>query len=227
MSMKKILKSNIFLFKLWFYLYRKNRGLNPSFFNENTMFYLDGYPRSGNTFAVSLSSSIYGREFIVHHLHAIAPIKIALKKKIPVFILVREPKEAITSHYLKTFSLNHETIPKKINNGLLKKLTVEYSNYYEFVIKNKFNLEIIFFKDLIRNPLNFVSKLNSIVFNNKFELDFVKLNNLIVNYSGAKNTLGSSNPNKVKEKLKKELKVVLFELEEYQRAKSLFNKIEN
>ena len=79
--MKKLLKSNTFLFKLWFHLYRKNRGRKPSYFNKNTKLYLDGYPRSGNTFAVSLIKGIYGKEFIVHHLHAIAPIKIPLKKK--------------------------------------------------------------------------------------------------------------------------------------------------
>ena len=222
--MKKLLKSNTFLFKLWFHLYRKNRGLKSSYFNKNTEFYLDGYPRSGNTFAVSLIKSIYGKESIVHHLHAIAPIKIALKKNIPVFILVRDPKEAITSYYLKTYSLNHETIPKKINHILLKKLTIEYSNYYEFVIKNKFNLEIILFKDLISNPLNFISKVNSKVYKDKWKLDSFQIDGLINDYSGAKDTFGSSKPNKEKEKLKKSLKDVLLELEEYQNAISTFNK---
>ena len=225
--MKKLLKSNTFLFKLWFHLYRNKRGLKPSYFNENTKFYLDGYPRSGNTFAVSLTSGIFGRESIVHHLHAIAPIKIALKKKIPVFILVRDPKEAITSYYLKTYSLNHEIIPKEINHDLLKKLTVEYSNYHDFIIKNKFNLETIFFKDLISNPLNFIFKINSKVYNDNLKLDSFQIDSLVDNYSGAKDTFGSSKPNKEKEKLKTTLKDVLFELEEYQLAKSLFNKIEN
>jgi hypothetical protein len=225
--LKKLLKSNTFLFKLWFHLYRKKKGLKPSYFNENTKFYLDGYPRSGNTFAVSLTSDIYGRESIAHHLHAIAPIKIALKKKIPVFILVRDPKEVITSYYLKTYALKHEIPPKEINHNLLKKLTVEYSNYYDFVIKNKFNLETIFFKDLINNPLNFISKINSKVFNHSVKLGSFKIDSLVDNYRGANDTFGSSKPNKAKEKLKKDLKSVLFELEEYRRAKSLFNKINN
>ena len=138
--------------------------------------------------------------------------------------MVRDPKEAITSYYLKTYSLNHETIPQKINRDLLKKLTIEYSNYYEFVIKNKFNLEIIFFKDLISDPLNFVSKINSMVFKKKWKLDSVKVNGLIRDYSGAKDTFGSSKPNKEKEKYKKDLKIVLFELKEYQKVISIFNK---
>lgn len=225
--MKKLFKSNTFLFKLWFHFYRKKRGLKPSYFNEKTKFYLDGYPRSGNTFAVSLTSGVCGRESIVHHLHAIAPIKIALKKKIPVFILIRDPKEAITSYYLKTYSLNHETIPKEINYDLLKNLTVEYSNYYDFVVKNKFNLETIFFKDLISDPLNFISKINSKVYNDNLKLDSFQIDSLLDNYSGAKDTLGSSKPNKVKEKHKTMLKYVLFELDEYERAKTSYNNIVN
>ena len=99
--MKRLIKSNPFLFKLWFELYRKNRGVEISYFNHKTKFLLDGYPRSGNTFAASLVKYIYGKDVFVHHFHAIAPIKIALRKDIPVFILIRDPKEAITSYYLK------------------------------------------------------------------------------------------------------------------------------
>tara|TARA_B110000259_G_C13929130_1_gene368192 strand:+ start:522 stop:809 length:288 start_codon:yes stop_codon:yes gene_type:complete len=95
------------------------------------------------------------------------------------------------------------------------------------VIEKKQNFEIIFFNDLVSAPHNFMDKINNLVFNNKFELNSINLNELISNYSGAKDTLGSSKPNKVKEKIKKDLKAVLFELKEYQRAKSLYNKIEN
>lgn len=225
--MKKLLKSNIFLFKLWFHFYRKKRGVKPRYFNKNTKFYLDGYPRSGNTFALSLIKGVFGEEVFVGHLHAIAPIKIALKKNISVFILVWCPEEAITSYYLKTYALNHTKIPEKINHNLLSKLTIEYSDYYKFVIEKKQNFEIIFFNDLVSAPHNFMDKINNLVFNNKFELNSINLNELISNYSGAKDTLGSSKPNKVKEKIKKDLKAVLFELKEYQRAKSLYNKIEN
>jgi len=111
--MKRLIKSNPFLFKLWFELYRKNRGIKKNYFNHKTKFLLDGYPRSGNTFAASLVKYIFGKEVFVHHFHAIAPIKIALRKDIPVYILIRDPKEAITSNYLKTFALKNKDVPRK------------------------------------------------------------------------------------------------------------------
>ncbi len=104
--MKKIIKQNVFLYKLWFYLYRKNRGTKISFFSPETALYVDGYPRSGNTFLVHLIKNIFPDISMVHHFHAIAPIKIALARKLPVYILAREPAGAITSNYLREYSVS-------------------------------------------------------------------------------------------------------------------------
>jgi len=168
--MKRLIKSNPFLFKLWFELYRKNRGVEISYFNHKTKFLLDGYPRSGNTFAASLVKYIYGKDVFVHHFHAIAPIKIALRKDIPVFILIRDPKEAITSNYLKTFALKHKEIPKEVDKTLLNNLIIEYSNYYKFVYEQGNKINIIIFKDFISKPEIFLSKINSLVYNDDFKI---------------------------------------------------------
>lgn len=106
MTVKKIIKQNVFLYKLWFYLYRKNRGIKISFFGPETSLYVDGYPRSGNTFLVHLIKNIFPDISMVHHFHAVAPIKVALAKEIPTYILVRDPAEAVTSNYLKEFSMS-------------------------------------------------------------------------------------------------------------------------
>ena len=222
--MKRLIKSNPFLFKLWFELYRKNRGIKKNYFNHKTKFLLDGYPRSGNTFAASLVKYIFGKEVFVHHFHAIAPIKIALRKDIPVYILIRDPKEAITSNYLKTFALKNKDIPREINETLLKKLTIEYSNYYKFVYKKRNKIEIIIFKDLISRPEIFLSNINSLVYNDDFKISPLQIKDAINNYGGATDTYGSSKPNAEKEKLKDILKSVLIDSKEYQIASSLYNK---
>lgn len=103
---KRIVKQNIFLYRLWFYLYRKNRGVKISFFGADTSLYVDGYPRSGNTFLVHLIKNIFPGINMVHHFHAIAPIKIALSRNIPTYILARAPSEAISSNYLKEYSMS-------------------------------------------------------------------------------------------------------------------------
>lgn len=83
--MKKLIRQYPTLYSLWFHLYRKNRGVKIGYFNDSTKLLLDGYPRSGNTFVTSLIKNIFGNDTFVHHFHAIAPIKIALRKNLPVF----------------------------------------------------------------------------------------------------------------------------------------------
>ena len=223
--MKRLIKSNPFLFKLWFELYRKNRGVKINYFNHKIKFLLDGYPRSGNTFAASLVKYIFGKDVFVHHFHAIAPIKIALRKDIPVYILIRDPKEAITSNYLKTFALKNKDVPREINKNLLKKLTIEYSNYYKFVYKKRNKIEIIIFKDFISRPEIFLSNINSLIYNNDFEISSLQVKDAINNYKGATDTYGSSKPNTGKEKLKNILKKELIEISQYKRAERLYSSI--
>ena len=222
--MRKLIKSNPLLYNLWFYLYRKNRGVSINYFNHKINFLLDGYPRSGNTFAASLVKFIYGKEVFVHHFHAIAPIKIALRKDLPVFILIRDPKEAITSNYLKTFALKHKEIPKEVDKTLLNNLIIEYSNYYKFVYEQGNKINIIIFKDFISKPEIFLSKINSLVYNDDFKISPLQIKDAINNYGGATDTYGSSKPNAEKENFKDILKSVLIDSKEYQIASSLYNK---
>lgn len=221
--MKKLIKSNPFLFSLWYHFYRKHRGVKINYFNSETKFLIDGYPRSGNTFAVSLTKNIFNEKNFLHHFHAIAPIKISLNKDIPVFILIREPKEAITSNYLKTFALKNESIPSSINKLLLKRLTLEYLNFYRFVLKKKKEIRIIDFYDLINIPEKVISLFNELVYDNKIEVTSTQIKNAVNSYRGATDTFGSSKPNPEKEKYKDELKMYLYSSKEYKKALKLYN----
>lgn len=59
---------------------------------------IEGYPRSGNTFAVVAFRLAQGREIrIAHHLHAAAQVKRAVRLDVPTIVLIREPPEAILS----------------------------------------------------------------------------------------------------------------------------------
>lgn len=102
--LRNLIKSSPFLFFLWYHLWRKNRGVKIEYFNKQTVLYLDGYQRSGNTYSLHLIKTIWPSIKFIHHFHAIAPIKIALKKNLPVFILLRDPLNSISSRYLKELS---------------------------------------------------------------------------------------------------------------------------
>src|SRR5215469_13619064 len=66
--------------------------------SRTTEIVIEGYPRSGNTFAVVAFRLAQGREIeIAHHLHAATQIKRAARLDVPSVVLIREPSEAILS----------------------------------------------------------------------------------------------------------------------------------
>lgn len=66
--------------------------------SRTTEIVIEGYPRSGNTFAVVAFRLAQGREIeIAHHLHAATQIKRAARLGVPSVVLIREPSEAILS----------------------------------------------------------------------------------------------------------------------------------
>lgn len=220
---KSVIKQNVFLYKLWFHLYRKNRGVKISFFDPETTLYVDGYPRSGNTFLVHLTKMIFPEISMVHHFHAIAPIKVALARKIATYILVREASEAVASNYLKEFSMSRGGVPALTDKCLLKDMLIEYCVYYEFVQKNK---EAITLVDFVEVKQDFLPTLHDI--NQRFSahLDDGVLSGRVLEerlaFQGAVDTLGASTPNPVKENLKKPLKEAIRNLPNYSIATDLY-----
>ncbi|MCG7893388.1 MAG: hypothetical protein JAZ12_02945 [Candidatus Thiodiazotropha taylori] len=70
--------------------------------NERTDIVIEGYPRSGNTFSVlAFQYAQKDTPHIAHHLHASAQVIWAVKKSIPVVVLIREPIDAILSFVIR------------------------------------------------------------------------------------------------------------------------------
>ena len=221
----KLIKSDPFLYNLWFELYRKRHGVKINYFSPETRYLLDGYPRSGNTFSLSLVKKFFGKDNILHHFHAVAPIKIAFRKNIPVFILLRNPEDAITSYYLKEFALMKKSIPDNIDIKLLKTLTDQYVFYYNFVKNNLSRLTIIEFKKLIAAPTDLLEVINENVFGNQYKFSSEEVNAAANSFNGATDTYGSSRPNEQKEKIKNQLKEELIKLKAYKKARVLFDEL--
>lgn len=222
--MREIVSENKLLYSLYFHFYRKYRGIRPKWFTKKTKVYYDGYPRSGNTFLHHLFRNVFKDIESVHHLHKIAPIKIAFLKNLPVFVLVRDPKEAITSNYLKSFGMTGITLPQEVDTKLLNKLLHGYIKYYTFVLSRKDEINIIAFKNLIENP-ELVFKQISKIINLSFDKQF--LIKAIESYGGASDKLGSSKPSDFKEARKNELKNHLVNLKNFDKAEILFQELNN
>lgn len=63
---------------------------------------IEGFPRSGNTFAVAAFQMAQSREVILaHHLHVTAQIVKAIQLKTPAILLIRTPMDAVVSLILR------------------------------------------------------------------------------------------------------------------------------
>ncbi|MGN6681475.1 MAG: hypothetical protein ACTHKL_27220 [Streptosporangiaceae bacterium] len=66
--------------------------------SPTTEIVIEGFPRSGNTFAVVAFRLAQGRGIkMAHHLHAAAQIKRASRLDVPAILLIRKPADAILS----------------------------------------------------------------------------------------------------------------------------------
>ena len=75
------------------------------FVNYFTDIMIEGYPRSGNTFAVAAfiyAQNKAGKNIkIARHRHEIAQVLLAIEYRIPTLLLIREPLEAVSSFIIR------------------------------------------------------------------------------------------------------------------------------
>ena len=98
---QSVVSSRVLLYVIWFYMIRIRKGSKVKLPDKSDDLYFDGYPRSGNTYFSGLMERLYPDIQYSSHLHAIAGIKIAFRRKIPVFILIRYPVDAIISNVFR------------------------------------------------------------------------------------------------------------------------------
>ena len=78
------------------------RRTGAAVLDEDTDIVIEGYPRSGNTFAVAAFDFAQGGNVrIAHHIHAPAQVIAGVRARLPVLVLVREPEEAVLSYVIR------------------------------------------------------------------------------------------------------------------------------
>jgi len=79
------------------------RGRKASFaVGPKTEVVIEGYPRSGNTFAAAAFQLAQGREVrIARHLHVSAQILAAARRRLPTILLIRHPHDAVLSTVIR------------------------------------------------------------------------------------------------------------------------------
>jgi hypothetical protein len=134
--------------------YRSHEG---QVIQEDTRIVIDGFPRSGNSFAVvafQLSQPL--PVSIAHHIHAPAQVIRAARKRIPTIVLVRDPEDAILSHVIREPALS------------LRQALWSWTNFYEHVIPFRDRFVVGDFRVVTTDFAAIVEQVNR-----KFGTDFV------------------------------------------------------
>lgn len=167
---RSIIKSNRIIIKYFLLL----RGKKSFLVNSNTALCIEGFPRSANSFIHQSLKILLPDVKTGHHTHCIANIKIAFKKKVPVYILIRNPIEALSSFILRMIWIKKRgSFIKYSYYGI-----TDYKYFYKFVLDNLDKVEIICFNEIIKNPKQILEKivkklnLNLDVFKNTNISDF-------------------------------------------------------
>lgn len=153
MGLFSSLLTNIFFYRLFYFFYRSRVGDPVRLPLGTDDFFFDGYPRSGNTFAINMIRHVLeiDKTKYASHLHSLAGLKMALRKRLKPIIIIRHPKDAIASYY---FTRSSADAP--LNMQLLKRLTHQYSSYYQLVYKKRASIKIILFDTVTKDESAFI-----------------------------------------------------------------------
>jgi len=164
----------------------------------------------------------------VHHCHAIAAIKLSLKFKTPVIVLIRHPRDAIASNYLKHFALKNTSPPDEIDTVLLSHEVLSYVDFYQYVYEMRDAIQIVKFDWLVKNPLEFVNlakELIDVTDINFCDNDILIFEREFQKKEGGKNPLGSSLPHASRERASEHVKLSLDEHSGMAHCERLFRQI--
>ena len=155
-KLKQLFKKNPFLYKIWFYV--KMAGGKLFLPQKTHDFFLDGFERSGNSYLVQLLDYVFGKKLkFSHHLHNIAPIKIAMALNLDIWIAIRKPQKPIASFVIMRKFYGNTNGTDKLIDLILN----DWIEYYDFVKSKCPNAKFIVIDDQFNDTL-FLSKISSI-----------------------------------------------------------------
>jgi hypothetical protein len=142
-----LLGHHAFLFYLWRKLFRPKTA--ERLVSNQTEIVIEGFPRSGNTFAVAAFKLAQNRPIaIAHHSHKIAQVAEGVKGGIPTLVVIRHPTDAVVSLMIRYPYL---TISQVLNN---------YIRYYKGIGKYRHGFVLSHFENVINDFGTEIKKIN-------------------------------------------------------------------
>ncbi|MFX0197327.1 MAG: hypothetical protein ACFFCW_14480 [Candidatus Hodarchaeota archaeon] len=153
--LKLFLKRNMFLHQLVM-AWKAKQSPRLIVVKGKTKICIEGYPRSANSYLVrmfKMANNIPPVQ-ICHHSHSIHIVKKAVKFRIPVLVVIRNPIDAITSLCIARKGI------KGVSNQNITIHIFEYLDFYSWISKNLDKVELCSFENVISNFNLVIAKLN-------------------------------------------------------------------
>lgn len=110
---------------------------------------VEGYPRSGNTFAAAALRHVGGPDLtIASHVHTPSQVVLAVRRKIPVLLAIRQPVDCITSLII---AAPHVPIDLALR---------EWADHYDRLWRHREHLVIATFDEITQDFGSVVDRLN-------------------------------------------------------------------
>jgi hypothetical protein len=108
---------------------------------SDTEFVIEGYPRSGNTFATAAfgMAKTGPHPRVAHHTHAPATVMAAVRQGVPALVLIRPPGEAVLSVVIRQPDLSMRTALRA------------YIAFYRPLLRHRSGFVIATFDEVIRD----------------------------------------------------------------------------
>ena len=143
---------------LFYFTYRLMGKKQELAASKDTQIVIEGFPRSGNSFAVLAFEFAQTTPVkIAHHLHAPAQVIRAAKLRIPCIVLIRDPVDTIASLVIREMFVSVDTAFD------------EYICFYEHVLPYRKYFVLEEFDDIITDYGKVVDKVN-MKFGTEFDL---------------------------------------------------------
>lgn len=138
--------------------------------DNNTEIVIEGFPRSGNSFAVGAFRAAHSYPVsIATHLHAPAQIIVATRKNIPTLVVIRNPIDAVISLKALHLECNNKALKTKSSFCDFKVLLKSYINFYKTIAPYRDKYVLGYFDELTKDFSQIIIKINQ-----HFNTDFKK-----------------------------------------------------
>lgn len=133
-----------------------SKKFNARLAHKDSTICIEGFPRSANTYMMSLLTIADPTLKHTSHTHLAGNVLLAIKNDIPAVVLIRKPLDCILSYAIYEPRISIES---HIKNYLI---------FYQQLLKHRDHYLLVHFDQLISKPENTINSINQ-----RFDLNFV------------------------------------------------------